>query len=112
MKLQIRRVMLFVRDMKTMAQFYEERLGLKVLERSTGFVDLDAGSCRLALHRTGVPRPGRTKICFFTEDVTGVRAELMKQGVTVGKASNAGTELNFCDAKDPEGNVLQFSNRP
>jgi catechol 2,3-dioxygenase-like lactoylglutathione lyase family enzyme len=111
MKLQVRRVMLFARNMKTMTRFYEEQLGLRVLERSGGFVDLDGGGCNIALHRTTTAQPGRTKICFYTEDVSATRAELMGRGVPMGKDAGAGSGLKLCDAKDPEGNIIQLSNR-
>jgi catechol 2,3-dioxygenase-like lactoylglutathione lyase family enzyme len=112
MKLQLRRIMLFASDMDAMTKFYEEQLGLKVLERSDGFVDFDAGGgCRLALHQTGTPRPGRTKICFYAKDVSDARAKLVARGVKFGKVPGAGPGLRFCDAKDPEGNIIQLSNR-
>ena len=50
MALEIRRIMLFVNDIETMTRFYEKSLGLEVLTRDDGFVDFDAGACRLALH--------------------------------------------------------------
>ena len=64
MKLAIRRVILFVDDLKAMTDFYEKKLGLNVVGREDGFVDFDAGGCRLALH-AGMSNPGRTKICFM-----------------------------------------------
>ncbi len=111
MKLQIRRVILFAKDMKAMTHFYQEQLGLRVLERSDGFVDFDGGGCHLALHRATIARPGRTKICFYTEDVSATRAELIRRGVPMGKDPGAGSGLKLCDAYDPEGNIIQLSNR-
>jgi catechol 2,3-dioxygenase-like lactoylglutathione lyase family enzyme len=111
MKLQLRRIMLFAKNMKVMTHFYEEQLGLSVLERSDGFVDIDAGSCRIALHRTTTPVPGRTKICFYAEDVSAMRAELIERGVSMGKDPGPGAGLKLCDTKDPEGNIIQLSNR-
>ncbi len=43
MQFQIRRIMLFVKDMKAMTQFYEAQMGLTVLVRSDDFVDFDGG---------------------------------------------------------------------
>jgi catechol 2,3-dioxygenase-like lactoylglutathione lyase family enzyme len=111
MTLQIRRIMLFAKDMTAMTRFYEEQVGLPVLERADGFVDFDAGACRLGLHRTTEPRPGRTKICFYVEDVSAARAELVARGVPMGKDPGPGSGLKLCDAKDPEGNIIQISNR-
>ena len=112
MKAEIRRIMLFARNMKEMTEFYETKMGLRVLERSPGFVDFDAGGCRLALHRSTTPRPNRTKICFYAKDVSRMRKELMERGVKMGKDPGKGAGLKLCDAKDPEGNIIQLSNRP
>jgi catechol 2,3-dioxygenase-like lactoylglutathione lyase family enzyme len=107
--LQIRRVILFVKNMRAVTDFYEHKLGLKVLSRSDGFVDFDAGAVRLALHSTGAANPGRTKLCFYAENVSRQRAELVARGVKMGK--DPGEGLKLCDGKDPEGNVFQLSNR-
>ena len=112
MNLRVRRVMIFARDLKVMTRFYEEQLGLTVLERGEGFVDLDAGPCRISLHRASKPKPGRTKICFYVENVSAVRAALVLRGVAMGKDLGRGPGFKRCDAKDPEGNVFQLSNRP
>jgi catechol 2,3-dioxygenase-like lactoylglutathione lyase family enzyme len=109
-ELALRRVILFVGDMKAMTEFYETKLGLKVLTRSDGWVDLDAGPIRLALHH-GTPNPGRTKICFYAADVSKSRRELIDRGVAMGKDPGPGDGLKLCDGKDPEGNVFQLSNR-
>jgi len=111
MELQIRRIMLFVNDIEAMAAFYEKRLGLKVLTRDDGFVDFDAGACRLALHSSRNVTPGATKICFYAADVSAARAELVARGVKMGKDPGPGEGLKLCNAKDPEGNIIQLSNR-
>ena len=111
MRMQIRRIMIFARDMKAMTEFYEGKLGLPVLSRGEGFVDFDAGAVRLALHKASTPQPGRTKICFYAEDVSAARAELVARGVGFGKDPGPGEGLKLCDAKDPEGNRIQLSNR-
>jgi catechol 2,3-dioxygenase-like lactoylglutathione lyase family enzyme len=112
MNLQLRRIILFANNMNAMTSFYEEKLGLKVIERSDGFVDFDAGGCRIALHRTGTPKPGRTKICFYAKDVSATRAALMARGVQFARDPGPGPGLKLCDAQDPEGNLIQLSNRP
>jgi len=111
MNLQIRRIMLFVNNIEKMTDFYENKIGLPVLLRDTGFVDFDAGSCRLALHGSRRVEPGATKICFFAEDVSAARAELVARGVKMGKDPGLGDGLKLCNAKDPEGNIIQLSNR-
>ena len=111
MKLELRRVILFVDDMDVMTEFYEQNLGLKVLTREPRWVDFDAGGTRLALH-SGASNPGRTKICFYVPDVAKARQELIDRGVRMGKHQEPGPgEPHLCDGKDPEGNTFQLSSR-
>ena len=91
MKMDLRRVILFVDDLKAMTDFYENKLGLKILSREEGFVDFDAGGIKLALHE-GVSNPGRTKICFYAADVSKARQELIDNGVRMGIAVADGGE--------------------
>ena len=111
MKLALRRVMLFVPDVDEVADFYVEKLGLEVLHREAGFVDLDAGGARIGLHRSATAQPGRTKLCFYAKDVSAARARLVALGVKMGKDPGPGEGLQLCDGKDPAGNVFQLSNR-
>ena len=110
MQLAIRRVILFVDDLKAMTDFYEKKLGLTVVGREDGFVDFDAGACRLALH-AGMSNPGRTKICFYVPDVSKARKELIDKGIRMGADPGNAAGLQLCDGKDPEGNTFQLSNR-
>jgi catechol 2,3-dioxygenase-like lactoylglutathione lyase family enzyme len=110
MQLTIRRIILFVDDLKQTTDFYEKKLGLTIVAREEGFVDFDAGACRLALH-AGVSNPGRTKICFYVPDVAQARKELLDKGIRMGPAPDPTAALQLCDGKDPEGNSFQLSNR-
>jgi len=102
--------MLFVEDVEGVAAFYERKLGLKVLTREPGFVDFDAGDARLSLH-SGQASACRNKFCFYVEDVSGARRELVARGVKMGRDPGAGPGLKLCDGKDPAGNIFQLSNR-
>ena len=110
MRIGIKRVILFVEDVPKLTEFYEQKLGLSVVLRTPEFVDFDAGGIHLALHK-GTSRPGRTKICFYAEDVSQARAALVARGVAMGKDPGPGEGLKLCDGKDPEGNPFQLSNR-
>ena len=111
MKLKLRRVMLFVPDVDAVAEFYEHKLGLRVLSREKGFVDLDAGACRIGLHGSAAATPNRTKLCFHVADVSAARAELVARGVKMGVDRGPVDGLHLCDGKDPAGNIFQLSNR-
>lgn len=111
MKLDLRRVILFVDDIAAMTDFYEQKLGLKVLTRDERWVDFDTGGARLALH-AGVSNPGRTKVCFYVPDIGKARQELVDRRVRMGREPGRATgDPQLCDGKDPEGNTFQLSNR-
>src|SRR5688500_3985583 len=110
MKMDLRRVILFVDDLKAMTEFYEKKLGLTVAHREEGFVDFDAGGCRLALH-AGVSNPGRTKICFYAADVSKARQELIDRGARMGSDPGPGDGLKLCGGRDPARNPAQNSDR-
>src|SRR5215469_4044396 len=108
MRLKIKRVVLFVRDVGSVAAFYRDVLGLplKNTEEAPGWLEFDAGACSLALHSGGSPSEIRRspKIVFAASDVAATREELIKRGARLGpvKAFNG---IQFCDGRDPEGNV-------
>ena len=51
MTLKLQRIVLFVADLEKEAAFYREKLGLPVSEEREGWIEFDAGACRIALHR-------------------------------------------------------------
>ena len=114
MRLEIKRVILFVRDLDAVGAFYRDQLGLPVKEKPNepGWLELDAGTCTLALHSGGEPNQARRppKIVFASKDVGLTRSELIKRGVRLTPV-RAFEGLEFCDGKDPEGNLFQISNR-
>ena len=109
--LQVRRVMLFARDLDQMTDFYHKTLGLAITNQSDGFVDLDGGGCRIALHRSASANPGAAKICFYSEDVGAARTALADRGIKFGQEILGEDGLRLCNFADPEGNKLQLSNR-
>jgi len=110
--LKIRRIILFTSHMDAMAAFYGDVLGLKVAGREVGWIDFDAGPCRLALHAEG-GKPGKRppKIAFFAADVAAARAALVKRGAKMGKVVSA-KKFDMCNGTDPDGNAFQLSSRP
>ena len=116
MKLQVRRVILFVQDVTKVSAFYCDvlRLPIKVSpDDPKAWLEFEAGACSIALHDGGAESAGRRqpKIVFFAADVAQTRAELMTRGAKLGAVQDAG-EFQFCDGKDPEGNPYSISSRP
>jgi catechol 2,3-dioxygenase-like lactoylglutathione lyase family enzyme len=116
-KLKMKRVILFVRDVPIVGAFYRDILGLSEVvspDDPKEWLEFSAGACNLALHHGGVESKGRSrppKIVFYSETVAEARAALIKKGVKMG-ALQTTENFQFCDGRDPEGNHFQVSSRP
>ena len=110
--MRLNRAMIFVKDLDRMVTFYNETLGLKVIEetRLGNFVEFDAGGTRFALH--AIPRETADQIeissppkprekcpvkLTFEAEVT----RLQGLGVTIIERP-----WGARDAVDPEGNIF------
>jgi catechol 2,3-dioxygenase-like lactoylglutathione lyase family enzyme len=113
-------VILYVRDMEAQVSFYRDVLGIPVKE-SAGvqdfgelfWVELDTGSCTLALHGGGQGRFGADapKVVFRVSDVAASRARLVEDGVRMGDVRSPGLGIQVCDGQDPEGNKFSIESR-
>lgn len=110
---ELMEVILYVEDMNAQVLFYRDKLGLPVNYPAglqdygdQHWVELDAGSCVLALHAGGEGRLGAdsSKIVFRVEDVRAVREELVGRGVDIGAVRDDVPGKLICDGVDPEGN--------
>lgn len=108
--MQIARVILFTNQMEKMTVFYRDVLGLAQVTNDKGWREFDAGGVTIGLH-SGPPSPGRKgpKIAFKAKDVAKLRETLNQRGAKFGKVSEG--EFHLSNAKDPDGNWLQLSNR-
>jgi catechol 2,3-dioxygenase-like lactoylglutathione lyase family enzyme len=112
MPLEIRRLILFTPNLPALTVFYQDVLGLDVINREKGWVEFDSGGCRLALH-AGKSRIGDRppKIVFYAADVAATRDSLIKRGLAnAGTVKSTGV-FDMCDCEDPDGNVFQISSR-
>lgn len=82
-------LILYVYDIPESRDFYERRLGLRVIEADEDTVKLDAGRVILALHRAadyGINLAGRrddaSDVVFLVDDLNAVRADLEARGVS------------------------------
>ena len=112
MELAIRRITLFTSDMAKIAAFYQDVLGLKLIEDSPDWKQFDAGTCRLALHK-GKSRVGARapKIGFYAKDVPKTKTWLESRGAKLGEIQSF-EKIAFCNGKDPDGNPYAITNRP
>jgi predicted enzyme related to lactoylglutathione lyase len=117
MKLSVKRIILFVKDMPTVAVFYRDVLGLATVESPDDpkeWLEFAAGACTIALHHGGGETKGRSrppKIVFYSDDVKKARAELIAKGAKLGPIQSVDNLFQFCDGRDPEGNHFQVSSR-
>jgi catechol 2,3-dioxygenase-like lactoylglutathione lyase family enzyme len=112
--------MIFAKDLQRMTEFYHEALGLPVIPATSapGWVELDAGAVRLALHaipphiaaQIQITRPPRAreetplKLLFEVDDLEAVRRRAVQFGATMLEPKGSG----ICDGLDPEGNVFSL----
>ena len=113
MQLQLKRVILFTGAMDAMTAFYRDVIGLSVVSREIGWVEFDAGACRIALHEgSGVPGKRPPKLVFEAKDVAAARALLMRRGAKIIGEIVSTSSFDMCNGKDPDGNPFQLSSRP
>jgi catechol 2,3-dioxygenase-like lactoylglutathione lyase family enzyme len=122
MNLKMSRVILFVDDIQKTTDFYENKIGLKILDdRDKGFIIFDADRCQLCLHQ--IPseyldpsnkyearEDSYTKVVFYSDNVELDRAELIAKGVRMKEIVKFDV-IEFCDGCDCEGNIFQISSR-
>lgn len=117
---ELMEVILYVQDMGAQVSFYRDVLGLSVKEPRgesdwTGvhWVELDTGSCTLALHAGGQRRLGddAPKIVFRVYDLPAARQELVRRGVPMGEVRSPAPGVQVSDGADPEGNRFSIESR-
>ncbi len=122
MRLSLNRIILYVRNVSTLATFYRDTLELSVIEEfKEEWVVLQAGHCELALHKAGEDYVSsdaissrlnnNAKLVFAVHgDIEVLRAKLIANGTPMGEIkSYPGFTGPLCDGTDPEGNVFQLS---
>ena len=118
--MQLRRAIIFTKNIERMTTFYRDALGLIPLpnKSSEGWLEFDAGGVDLALHAIPTPlakdieikdppaaREGTPiKLVFEVPDIDVARIHLINHGAVMSEPSAWG----FCDGVDPEGNVFQI----
>lgn len=119
--MRLGQAILFVHDTPRMQDFYTRAFGLRIVDgdAASGFVRLadPAGGATLALHAsaavgppTGPRRDVAVKLCFHVDDIAAGHAALAAAGAAPGKIRRF-DGIAFCDATDPEGNIIQITTR-
>ena len=104
---EITEIILYVEDMNGQVSFYRDKLGIKVKtpQESTDYsnefwVELETGSCSLALHAGGKRRFGSDapKFVFRVSDILAARQSLIDHEVEMGEIRSAAPGIWVCDA--------------
>jgi catechol 2,3-dioxygenase-like lactoylglutathione lyase family enzyme len=110
----ITRIVLYVRNVEKSAEFYRRVFELEVVGTpEKGWVELNAGGCKIALHqasKTADFRRAAAKIVFGVKDVAKAKALLESRGLKLS-AIHVAPNSTFCNGKDLEGNLLCIGNR-
>lgn len=110
--MELKGIMLFVKDMKTVIAFYRDVIGLVPDEDQpfpeNRFFRFHAGACTLCLHSASKPNEGRQKLMFHVESVSAVHQHIKSKGKRLRKLEKSEEGHAIFDIRDPEGNRIQF----
>lgn len=109
-------VILYVKDMNKMVQFYRDVLDLRLTNPTImdpadeNWVTFETGNCLLALHSGGKGNTGADapKIVFRVQDIMSARFQLLESGVAAGEIRSPTPGIAVVDARDPEGNPFSI----
>jgi predicted enzyme related to lactoylglutathione lyase len=109
------RLILYVKDIPKVAQFYQRHFGMKPLpSEEKGWLEMTSGAsgCNIALHQaSSTQKSGAAiKIVFGVADVRKFMSEREKDGLKFGSIHDMG-DFEFANVKDPSGNSVQISSR-
>jgi catechol 2,3-dioxygenase-like lactoylglutathione lyase family enzyme len=109
-----------VTDLERAKRFYEDQVGLTLLEETPSSIRFGAGHGSQLGIRRGRPNVGNTVVHFEVDDIEAVVRELTSRGITFEEYETPKT-LNFIAQvgpargawfKDPDGNVLGVREGP
>jgi predicted enzyme related to lactoylglutathione lyase len=115
MAIPIVRIILYVKDIPKVAEFYQRHFGMTPLPSSEkGWLEMtsDSGGCTIALHQasTGQKSGAAMKLVFGIADIATFRSEKETDGLKFGPIHKF-DNFEFANAKDPAGNSIQISSR-
>lgn len=124
MQIKLDTIIIFVRDVEALKQFYVGILQLDIIEDyQSEWLLLQAGVCNIGLHKIGdeylktmgesFKVENNTKLVFeINEDIHALRQTLLDKGVAMREIKTfEDYDFLMCDGEDPEGNVFQLKQR-
>src|ERR1017187_1366322 len=115
MAIPIVRVILYVKDIPKVAEFYQRHFGMSPLPcNEKGWLEMtgNPGGCTIALYQASAAQKSGAaiKLVFGVADVRKFKSERERQGLKFGPIHTAGN-FEFANTKDPAGNLVQISSR-
>jgi catechol-2,3-dioxygenase len=123
-KVNLDTVILYVQNVDNLKAFYTNTFNLNVIEEyQSTWVLLDAGNCKIGLHKIGEQYWDESKGAFkfdsnakivfeIDEELNKVREYLVNQKVAMREIKTFDDyDYWLCDGEDPEGNVFQLKRR-
>jgi predicted enzyme related to lactoylglutathione lyase len=115
MAIPIVRVILYVKDIPNVAEFYRRHFGMDPLPSGEkGWLEMtsNSGGCTIALHQASAAQKSGAaiKLVFEVADVARFKSEREVDGLKFGPI-HAVANFEFANAKDPAGNSIQISSR-
>jgi catechol 2,3-dioxygenase-like lactoylglutathione lyase family enzyme len=110
-------VILYVKDMQAMVEFYRNTFNLRVLYPQGAddysreqWVTFDTGSCTLALHSGGQghAKPDAPQIVFAVEQLFDAQQELAAAGVEMSDIRSIAPGIYMSEGVDPEGHPFSI----
>ncbi|WP_213277105.1 VOC family protein [Chryseobacterium indologenes] len=116
-------IIMYVKNVPLLRNFYVDHFNLKVIEEDPTWVLLDAGGSHIGLHKIGDQYlekieagylfDNNIKLVFEIDiDIESARNELVSKNIQMRESK---TFENYpfwlCDGTDPEGNVFQLKSK-
>lgn len=117
MKITMKNVVIFVRDLAVSKKFYVEQLGLPLVQETQMMLEFFPGEgtkfgVALAMHEAAIPLVGRhTGITLTVEDIVSLCRELAAAGVKFAETLEASPWGKMAVVEDPDGNQIALVDR-
>ncbi|MBT2620835.1 glyoxalase/bleomycin resistance/dioxygenase family protein [Chryseobacterium sp. ISL-6] len=123
MKATLGTIILYVRNVELLKNFYVDNFNLKVTEEDPTWVLLNAGAINIGLHTIGeqflkeigedYKFDNNTKLVFEIDlDIESARSEFISKNILMREIKTfENYDFWLCDGTDPEGNVFQLKSR-
>lgn len=116
-------LILYVKNVELLKNFYVEHFNLKVIEEDSIWVLLNAGTVHIGFHKigdqfldkieAGHTFDNNTKLVFTVDvDIELARKEFLSKNIQMREVKTFDNyDFLLCDGTDPEGNVFQLKCR-